>query len=229
MGAGLRKLGLQGVRAFEESGTYFWAASPRHEGVRELDLEGDRIAPAGWAAPRDRFGDRLRGDQRHAAGRGWRGGASTRVGKTRRMQAAFADHLRHVGRVYPRDKRPRVVLVIDNAPWHRGKAVDEALADNPHLEFYRLPGYSPQLDPVERFSEKLRRRATHTRLFDTLAGPKSSVRASISDFRTASLSGFSSATSASSPRPRSENLSSRSHARSVSPPAVGEPQLQPAR
>src|SRR5262249_43929114 len=34
--------------------------------------------------------------------------------KTRRMQEAFADHLRHVGRVYPREKYPQVVLVIDN-------------------------------------------------------------------------------------------------------------------
>jgi hypothetical protein len=80
-------------------------------------------------------------------------GARKKTGrsKARRMQEAFADHLRHVGRVYPADRHKRVVLVIDNAPWHRGKPVDEALADNPHLEFKRLPSYSPQLNPVERF------------------------------------------------------------------------------
>ena len=61
----------------------------------------------------------------------------TGLSKTRRMQEGFAAHLRHVGRVYPAEKhpRPRVVLLIDNAPWHRGKPVDEALRDNPHLEF----------------------------------------------------------------------------------------------
>ena len=42
--------------------------------------------------------------------------------KTARMQEAFAAHLRHVGRVYPRQKHPRVVLLIDNAPWHTGRA-----------------------------------------------------------------------------------------------------------
>ena len=36
--------------------------------------------------------------------------------KTRRMQEAFAAHLRHVARTYPADRHKRVVLVIDNAP-----------------------------------------------------------------------------------------------------------------
>ena len=104
--------------------------------------------------------------------------------KTRQMQEAFAAHLRHVGRVYPREEHPRVVLVIDNAPWHRGRPIDDALAENPHLEFKRLPSYSPQLNPVERFWKKLRRRATHNRLFDTLADLKASLRASLCYFQT---------------------------------------------
>ena len=108
----------------------------------------------------------------------------TGKGKTVRLQAAFAAHLRHVARLYPADRHERVVLVIDNAPWHRGEPVARALADNPHLEFYRLPGYSPQLNPVERFWKVLRRRATHNRLFDTLADLKRSVRASLSYFQT---------------------------------------------
>jgi transposase len=104
--------------------------------------------------------------------------------KNRRMQEAFADHLRHVGRVYPADKHKEVVLLIDNAPWHRGELVNQALAENPHLVFKRLPSYSPQLNPIERFWKKLRRRATHNRLFDTLADLKKSVRASLCYFQT---------------------------------------------
>jgi len=104
--------------------------------------------------------------------------------KTRRMQKAFAAHLRHVGRMYPQERFQRVVLTIDNAPWHRGQLIDEALADNPHLEFYRLPSYSPNLNVIERFWKKLRRRATHNRLFDTIADLKASVRASLSYFQT---------------------------------------------
>lgn len=104
--------------------------------------------------------------------------------KTRRMQEAFAAHLRHVARVYPVARHKRVVLLIDNAPWHRGKPIDEALRDHPHLEFKRLPSYSPQLNPIERFWKLLRRRATHNRLFDTLADLKASIRASLCYYQT---------------------------------------------
>ena len=104
--------------------------------------------------------------------------------KTRRMQEAFAAHLRHVARLYPADRHKRVVLIIDNAPWHRGKPIDEALADHPHLEFKRLPSYSPQLNVIERFWKMLRRRATHNRLFDRLADLKRSLRASLCYFQT---------------------------------------------
>ncbi len=105
--------------------------------------------------------------------------------KTRRMQRAFADHLRHVGRMYPQAEAKRVVLTIDNAPWHRGPLIDEAMRENPHLEFYRMPSYSPQLNVIERFWKKLRRRATHNRLFDEIADLKSSVRNSLRYFQTA--------------------------------------------
>jgi DDE superfamily endonuclease len=104
--------------------------------------------------------------------------------KTRRLQEAFADHLRHVGRAYPAAENPEVVLLIDNAPWHAGAVVAKALADNPHLRLKRLPSYSPQLNPIERLWKSLRRRATHNRLFDTLADLKKSIRASLSYFQT---------------------------------------------
>ena len=104
--------------------------------------------------------------------------------KTGRLQEMFAQHLRHVGRIYPKDKYPEVVLLIDNAPWHAGKPVEEALLANPQLRFQRLPAYSPQLNPIERFWKVLRRRATHNRLFDTLADLKGSLRNSLCYFQT---------------------------------------------
>jgi len=109
---------------------------------------------------------------------------TTGKSKTRRMQEAFADHLRHIGRQYPRAKHARVVLLIDNAPWHRGPLMQAALAENPHLELKRLPSYSPQLNPIERLWKALRRRATHNRLFDSLKDLKKSLRASLSYFQT---------------------------------------------
>jgi transposase len=104
--------------------------------------------------------------------------------KTRRLQEAFAAHLRHIGRLYPATKSKRVVLIIDNAPWHCGQPVAQALADNPHLEFKRLPSYSPKLNVIERFWRVLRRRATHNRLFDRLADLKRSLRSSLCYFQT---------------------------------------------
>jgi transposase len=77
-----------------------------------------------------------------------------------------------------------VALIVDNAPWHRGRPIDEALADHPHLEFKRLPSDSPQLNLIERFWKVLRRRATHNRLFESLAGLKRSLRASLCYFQT---------------------------------------------
>jgi hypothetical protein len=63
--------------------------------------------------------------------------------KTRRLQRAFAAHLRRLASRYPADEHPQVVLVIDNAPWHAGEPVEKALAENPHVELKRLPSYSP--------------------------------------------------------------------------------------
>ena len=113
-------------------------------------------------------------------------GVKERTGqsKNRRLQEAFAAHLRHVGRIYPKARHPEVVLLIDNAPWHGGAPVNVALADNPHLKLKRLPSYSPHLNPIERFWKRLRRRATHNRLFDSLGDLKRSIRASLCYFQT---------------------------------------------
>jgi transposase len=109
---------------------------------------------------------------------------TTGQSKTRRLQEAFAAHLRHIGRTYPAERSKRVVLIIDNAPWHCGQAVAQALADNPHLEFKRLPSYSPRLNVIERFWRVLRRRATHNRLFESLADLKRSLRSNLCYFQT---------------------------------------------
>ncbi len=92
------------------------------------------------------------------------------------LQAGFARHLRDVARAYPVAHYPRVLLVIDNAPWHRGALITPALQECPHLECYRLPSYRPQLQLIERFWKVLRRRATHNRLFRALAQLKHALR-----------------------------------------------------
>lgn len=63
----------------------------------------------------------------------------TRGVKGHRPVAGTRDYkdLRHIGRVYPPEQHPEVVLMIDNAPWHAGRPVAEALAMNPHLRLTR--------------------------------------------------------------------------------------------
>ena len=77
-----------------------------------------------------------------------------------------------------------MVLIIDNAPWHQGKVIEEASAEYPQLEFKRLPSYSPQLNVIERFWKLLRRRATHNRLFGSLAELKRSLRSGLCYYQT---------------------------------------------
>lgn len=116
----------------------------------------------------------------------YRTGLFRRTGqsKTRLLQRTFAAQLRQIAACYPAQKYPRVVLIIDNAPWHRGVPIDEALAEHPQLELKRLPSYSPQLNVIERFWKLLRRRATHNRLFDTVADLRRSIRVSLRYFQT---------------------------------------------
>ena len=99
--------------------------------------------------------------------------------KPRDWEAGCARHLRDIARPSPATQYPQVVLVIDKAPWHKGAAVTEVLAAHLHLELYPLPSYSPKLQVIERFWQVLRRRATHNRLFRTLAALKKALRNSL--------------------------------------------------
>jgi transposase len=99
--------------------------------------------------------------------------------KTRRLQALFARHIAEIARAYPAHRYPRVVVIIDNAPWHRGAALTAVLAQNPHLELYRLPPYSPDLNIIERLWRLLRLRATHNRLFDHVLALRDALRRAI--------------------------------------------------
>jgi len=102
----------------------------------------------------------------------------------RRLPEAFAKHWRDTARAYPAARNRRVVLVIDNAPWHRGTLITKVLQEVPHLEWSRLPRDSPQLQVIERFWKVLRRRATHNRLFQTLAALKQALRNSLCYYQT---------------------------------------------
>ena len=104
--------------------------------------------------------------------------------KQQRLQGAFAGHLRAMARAYPASVYPEVVITLDNAPWHRGVGGDQVLAAHPHLRLYRLPSYSPQLNIIERCWRVLRRRATHNRLFASMAALRATLRHNLCYFQT---------------------------------------------
>jgi transposase len=61
-----------------------------------------------------------------------------------------------------------VVLVMDNAPYHRSAAVQAALSLYEHrLLVCWLPPYCPTLNPIERFWRHLKDTATANKLFLT--------------------------------------------------------------
>ena len=96
---------------------------------------------------------------------------------------AFAAHLHDIARAYPAESHPEVSIIIDHAPWHQGPIVEEAMAAHPHLRFYRLPSYSPPLNPIERFWRILRRRAAHNRLFTTRSEWRQTLRHNLCDYQ----------------------------------------------
>jgi transposase len=100
------------------------------------------------------------------------------------LQQASAAPLQAIARAYPTTLGKPVVLPIDNAPWHQGTELAAVLTTHPHLQLYRLPSYSPQLNLVERCWRVLRRRATHNRLFLTRAEVRTVLRANICYFQT---------------------------------------------
>jgi predicted DNA-binding ribbon-helix-helix protein len=108
----------------------------------------------------------------------------TGLSKTARLQQAFAAHLRDIARAYPATLGQPVVITIDNAPWHQGAELASVLTSHRHLQLYRLPSYSPQLNLIERLWRVLRRRATHNRLFLTMAELRTALRASFCYFHT---------------------------------------------
>jgi transposase len=110
--------------------------------------------------------------------------ATTGKSKTRRLQEAFAAHLRDSARAYPAEHYREVIIAIDKAPWHRGALITETLSAYPHLRLYPLPSYSPHLNVIERLWRVLRRRATHNRLFESRAELRAALRASLCYYQT---------------------------------------------
>ena len=70
-----------------------------------------------------------------------------------------------------------IVIVIDNAPCHRPKVLHKI----PGLYIVYLPPYSPELNPVERFFEEIRR-STCNQIFESLEKLEETITSSINSW-----------------------------------------------
>jgi hypothetical protein len=94
-----------------------------------------------------------------------------RIGKTksRKLKSQFFNMLSLLGSRYPVSHKKQVYLVLDNAPWHRGKDIQAWLEKHPNIHMYFLPSYCPDLNEIERLWKKLRQTKTHNFLAANLA------------------------------------------------------------
>lgn len=64
-----------------------------------------------------------------------------------------------------------ILLLLDRAPWHFGRAIDQLLDDNPRLELMYFPPACPDLNPQEHVWEQAREAISHNHdcpVFDRL-------------------------------------------------------------
>jgi len=62
----------------------------------------------------------------------------------------------------------KILLVTDNAPWHRSKRTKEFIEKNDErIEIVFLPPYSPEMNPAEECWRRTRMNVTTNRYFDT--------------------------------------------------------------
>jgi hypothetical protein len=105
------------------------------------------------------------------------------LSETSRMQREFARHIEHVGRTYPAGSCLRAVLLVDGASWHRGRVVDEALRANPHVLRYKLPPYSPELQPIEKRWRPFRHDVSHNVLYVAMPKLSAALRCRLREFQ----------------------------------------------
>jgi len=75
----------------------------------------------------------------------------------------FAAHLLNQ---YPRG---RVILILDNAVWHKSCSFKLFQKKYPRLILFFLPPYSPDMNPAESLWKNLRREVTHNYFFEKLS------------------------------------------------------------
>lgn len=96
----------------------------------------------------------------------WHSGRVSYVTHAKKNSDTFIQFLEHLLEDYPRQ---HLILVMDNASYHRSKTVQAALSlYQDRILVIWLPKYSPFLNPIERFWLHFKRLAVANRLHRSL-------------------------------------------------------------
>lgn len=87
--------------------------------------------------------------------------------------------------VVRRSRRRKTFLIIDNGPCHN---LDEEgqrwLTENRHrIELFRLPPYSPELNPIEGVWKATKKMTTHNRFYRTADDRDDALRSTFGTFQ----------------------------------------------
>jgi transposase len=79
----------------------------------------------------------------------------------------------------------KVFLIIDNAPHHNlpPEGKEWLAANKKRIELHRLPGYSPELNPMEPVWKTTRKMTTHNRFYATTCERNAALRATFRKFQ----------------------------------------------
>lgn len=76
-----------------------------------------------------------------------------------------ADVLKEVRALYPNKK---IVLLWDNAGWHKGSVVQEFIKQDDNMEVIHFPKYAPEENPQEHVWKRGRSETTHNRFIEDI-------------------------------------------------------------
>ena len=85
----------------------------------------------------------------------------------------FQRFLMQILKSYPRGC---IVVVLDNAGWHKRRALDFWLQRHKRLKLFFLPKYSPDMNPIEPLWKRMRRDITHNHFFGDLFNLKRAIK-----------------------------------------------------
>ena len=86
---------------------------------------------------------------------------------------------------YPEARK--IYIIIDNAPAHRAKKVDQFVARAKRLELIKLPPYSPDLNPIETVWREVKKEAVYNTFYPLFDDFKDSLTYHLRNFSGAKI------------------------------------------